>query len=333
VNTQVSLLSATLDHGRSETCPAPCATEGFVASCLHPDYQLDAQLGAGGMAQVYRATHIPTRQAVAIKVFRRGRIARDVEEQQRRVECEMLRTLRHRNIVRLFDDHAGNGNAYLVMELVEGDTTTQLVREDGPLPLEIACEVIRQAAVALGHMHDRGLVHRDIKPSNVMLSKDGVVKVIDLGLTLRGRPALHKASPFQAGTLNYMAPEQFRASDQIDGRADVFSLGCTLYYLLTGRHYLQCTRSATGKRQVKRSLPLEQAAPAVPAWVVRLFNKMVAEDPADRLSSMGAVAAQLPVLHEEEEDLSTASRSTGELESAPLPFVKPLRVRSSKTAA
>jgi serine/threonine-protein kinase len=201
------------------------------------------------------------------------------------------------------------------------------------MPVEIACEVIRQAALALGHMHDRGLVHRDIKPSNVMLSNDGVVKIIDLGLTLNGRPALHEASPFQAGTLNYMAPEQFRASDQIDGRADIFSLGCTIYHLLTGRHYLQCTRSATGKRQVKRSLPLDQAAPDTPAWLVRLFNKMVAESPADRPSSMGAVAAQLPILHEEEDDMSTGYLSTGESELAPLPFVKPLRVRSSKTAA
>jgi serine/threonine-protein kinase len=299
---------------------------------LHPDYQLDAKLGTGGMAQVFRATHIPTRQAVAIKVFRRGRIARNIEERQRRIEHESLRQIRHRNIVRLFDDHAGAGNAYLVMELIEGDTTTQLVREEGPMPLEIACEVIRQAAVALEHMHDRGLVHRDIKPSNVMLSQDGVVKIIDLGLTLSGRPALEKASSLQAGTLNYMAPEQFRASDQVDGRADIFSLGCMLYYLLTGRHYLQCTRSATGKRQVKRSLPLDQAAPETPSWLLRLFNKMVAESPCDRPSSMGAVAAQLPILHEQEEATSPGDNAD-ELETAPLPFVRPARVRSSKTAA
>jgi serine/threonine-protein kinase len=283
------------------------------------------------MAQVYRATHIPTRQPVAIKVFRRGRIARDVEEQQRRTEYEALRQLQHRNIVRLFDADAGQGNGYLVMELIEGDTVTQLVREDGPMPLEIACEVIRQAALALSHMHDRGLVHRDIKPSNVMLGDDGVVKIIDLGLTLSGRPAWNKASPFQAGTLNYMAPEQFRASDQIDGRADIFSLGCTLYFLLTGRHYLQCTRSAGGQRQVKRSLPLDQAAPNTPSWLVRLFNKMIAERPADRPSSMAAVAALLPVLHDED-DSTPASDSPDELES-PVPFVTRARPRFAQTAA
>ena len=240
------------------------------------------------------ATHLPSQQPVAVKLFRRGRIARYSEEQERRVESDMLRRLRHENIVRLFDDHAGNGDGYLVMELIEGQNLAELVRQDGPLPPEIACEVIRQAALALQHMHDRGLVHRDVKPTNLMLSDDGVVKLVDLGLALAGRPKPHEASAFQAGTLEYMAPEQFRDSDRIDGRADIYSLGCTLYYLLTGRHFLRCKRSATGKRRVKRGPSLAHAAPSLPGWLIRLFIQMVAERPADRPASMGEVAARLP---------------------------------------
>jgi serine/threonine-protein kinase len=330
VNTEVTLLSATLDHGRSETCPTNTPSADLAASWPNPHYRLEAKLGAGGMAQVFRALHVPSGRPVAIKVFRRGRIARDVEEQQRRVEAQALRTLRHKNVVGLFDPQAGDGDGYLVMELIEGETATQVVREQGPMPAEIACEVIRQAALALAHMHDRGLVHRDIKPSNIMLGEDGAVKVIDLGLALFGRPARRDASPYQAGTLNYMAPEQFRASDQIDARADIFSLGCTLYFLLTGRHYLQCTRSPSGKRQVKRGPPLDQAAPHTPAWLFRLFKRMVAESADDRPASMGDIAALLPAL---DDDAAFLTGKPHSFEMGPFESGELTRANVSRTTA
>jgi serine/threonine protein kinase len=284
------------------------------------------------MGQVFRAIHLPSRQAVAVKVFRRGRMTRDSEEQQRRTESDTLRKLRHHNIVRLFDLHAGDGDGFLVMELVEGQNFVELVRQDGPLPAEIACELIRQAAMALQHMHDRGLIHRDVKPDNLMLNDDGLVKIIDVGLALWGRAKVQQASSFLAGTLDYMAPEQFRASDQIDARADIYSLGCTLYYLLTGRRFVRCTRSATGKRQVRRGLPLEQAAPNTPKWLVRLFNKMVAERPADRPASMGLIVAQLPALDDTEESIID-SAAQEDADFTPLPFIESARHPSTASAA
>jgi len=284
------------------------------------------------MGQVFRAIHLPSRQAVAVKVFRRGRTTRDSEEQQRRTESDTLRKLRHKNIVRLFDLHAGDGEGFLVMELVEGQNFVELVRQDGPLPAEIACELICQAAMALQHMHDRGLIHRDVKPDNLMLGNEGVVKIIDVGLALWGRTKVQQASPFLAGTLDYMAPEQFRASDQIDARADIYSLGCTLYYLLTGRRFLRCTRLATGKRHVNRGLPLEHAALNTPKWLVRLFNKMVAERPADRPASMGLIAAQLPTLDDTEEAIND-SATQEDADLSPLPYIEPARHPSTASAA
>ena len=122
------------------------------------------------------------------------------------------------------------------------------------------------------------------------------------------------------GTLDYMAPEQFRSSDEIDTRADIYSLGCTLYYLLTGQHYLKCDRTSIEKRQVTQGPQLDDAAPETPAWLVRLFKKMVAERPADRPSSMGALLAQLPVL-DDADNWSNQTAESQELEGALLPFV------------
>jgi serine/threonine protein kinase len=282
------------------------------------------------MGHVFRAIHVPSRQPVAIKVFRRGQVARHSEEEQRRAESDMLRRLRHENVVRLFDDDAGAGDGYLVMELIDGQNLTELVRQDGPLPVEIACEVIRQAAVGLQHMHDCGLVHRDVKPTNLMLDHDGVVKIIDLGLTLAGRPKWHEASAFQAGTLEYMAPEQFRDSDRIDGRADIYSLGCTLYYLLTGGHFLKCNRSAMGRRLVKRGRSLALAVPGLPGWLVRLFNQMVGERPVDRPATMSAVAARLPALHAR--DVLPQSNDEDH-EEADVPVLAAVGIPSTESAA
>ncbi len=183
-STAVSHLSATFRSGESETCQPFCLPDELAASWHNPDYELEAQLGGGGMGQVYRARHVPTNTTVAVKVFRRGKISREADELQRRTESTALRKLGHANIVRLFDRHAGDGDGYLVMELIDGDNFQSLVQDDGPVPSTIACELIRQAALALQHMHDRGLIHRDVKPSNLMLTRDGIVKVVDLGLAL-----------------------------------------------------------------------------------------------------------------------------------------------------
>jgi eukaryotic-like serine/threonine-protein kinase len=318
----VSQIPATLRSGESETCQPFCLPDELAASWHNPDYELQDQLGGGGMGQVYRGRHIPTNTTVAVKVFRRGRISREADELQRRTEASALRKLNHTNIVRLFDRQAGDGDGYLVMELIEGDTIQSLVQDDGPVPAEVACEIIRQTALALQHMHDRGLIHRDVKPSNLMLTHDGVVKVIDLGLALSGRPTGGEISAFLIGTLDYMAPEQFRSSDEIDARADIYSLGCTLYYLLTGQHYLKCDRTSIEKRQVTLGPELEDAAPQTPPWLVRLFKKMVADRPADRPSSIAALIAQLPSLDDSDDADDTAddSAESQELDGSP-PFV------------
>ncbi len=201
-------------------------------------YRLLATLGAGGMGTVYKAFHTRLERLVALKMLPPDRM-RD-EQAIVRFEREMkaVGKLDHPNIVRATDAGDDDGKHFLVMEYVEGTDLSDLVRQSGPLPIADACEIVRQAAVGLQHAHEHDLVHRDIKPSNLMLNTDSTVKVLDLGLALLpslGEAGRELTDTGQAmGTLDYMAPEQGGDSHDVDIRADIYSLGATLYKLLTG---------------------------------------------------------------------------------------------------
>ncbi|GAG47604.1 unnamed protein product, partial [marine sediment metagenome] len=188
---------------------------------------------------VYKALQTKLRRTVALKVLPKNRLndRRAVARFER--EMAAVGQLDHPNIVRAL--HAGEheGNSYLVMEYVAGLDLSELVRRLGPLPVADACELARQAAMGLQYAHENGLVHRDIKPSNLMLASDGQVKVLDLGLALlqQDQPAEEEVtgSGQAMGTADYIAPEQASDSHNVDIRADIYSLGCTLYKLLCGR--------------------------------------------------------------------------------------------------
>src|SRR5262249_6593611 len=153
-------------------------------------------------------------------------------------EMRALGQLEHPNVVEATDAGQHGDIVYLAMKLVEGEDLHRLVRRRGPLPLGQACDLARQTAGALRYLHGRGLVHRDLKPSNLMLPPDGTVKLLDLGLARwQGEgPAGEGTRPGQVmGTVDYMAPEQGRDPTAVDGRADLYALGATLFFLLTGR--------------------------------------------------------------------------------------------------
>jgi serine/threonine protein kinase len=222
------------------------------------DYRLVEVIGEGGMGVVYRAVHTRLDREVALKVIRRSR-ALDAQAALRfGREMKAAGKVRHPNLVQATDAGVANGVEYLVMEYVAGTDLARLVLRDGPLPLPRACDYVRQAAVGLQHAHDNGLIHRDVKPSNLMLGRDGTIRVLDLGLALVPGEELavelppHHPAVFdtvrsaddtltspgqQLGTRDYTAPEQLRDSHRVDHRADVYGLGCTLVYLLTGRRY------------------------------------------------------------------------------------------------
>ena len=203
------------------------------------EYQLIEKLGEGGMGTVYRARHTKLDREVAVKLLpsERLRSAQAVSRFER--EMKAIGRLHHPNIVQAFDAGEVEGQYYLAMELVSGLDLSMLVDRVGPLPVADACEIVRQAALGLQHAHEHELVHRDIKSSNLMLTPSGDVKILDLGLARLQDPLSEEHEVTSTGqvmgTLDYMAPEQLGDSHAVDIRADIYSLGATLYKLLTGR--------------------------------------------------------------------------------------------------
>lgn len=250
-------------------------------------YRLLERLGSGGMGEVYLAEHTVMRHRVALKVLPSARAAGSAVELFHR-EARAVASLNHPNIVRALEmDRDGEIN-YLVMEYVEGRTLHDLVAESGPLDPGTAARYAAQVAAALQHAHERGLIHRDIKPANLIVDATGAVKVLDFGLA---RFALEvesaaggDASERVLGTADFMAPEQGLDSHEADTRADVYSLGCTLYFLLAGRVPFP-ERTVAQKlicHQLRSPESLRALRPGVPDGLAAVVERMMAKNPADR---------------------------------------------------
>ncbi len=202
-------------------------------------YKLLGFLGSGGMSSVYLAEHTLMRRKQAIKVLPKRRIGDASYLDRFRLEALATAALDHPNIVRAYDiDNEGDVH-YLVMEYVPGEDLQTMVNKSGPLSFAQAADFTRQAALGLQHAHEAGLIHRDVKPANLLCDKNQRVKILDLGLAPFSRDGeasltlLHNENVL--GTADYLAPEQALSSHDVDSRADIYSLGCTLYYLLTGQ--------------------------------------------------------------------------------------------------
>ena len=201
-------------------------------------YVVRQLLGCGGMGEVYLAEHRWLDIPVAIKILRPafGQDAVAVERFHR--EARLAAKLNHPNIVRAIDGGTVEDTCYLVTEYLDGFDLEQLVQQTGPLPPAQACWIICQLADALQHAHEHQLIHRDIKPQNAMLLNNGSVKLLDLGLAraqwTEAATQMTATGQFM-GTVDYVSPEQALDTSAIDHRADIYSLGCTMYFLLTGR--------------------------------------------------------------------------------------------------
>jgi len=274
-------------------------------------------LGKGGMGSVYLAEHTTLKSLVAVKVLPRRRD--QTPEQQERFEAYVRRfeqearaaaALCHPNIARPFDlDTSGGINHFIVMEYIDGVDLERRVKHDGPLPVREAADLIRQAALGLEHAHEQGLVHRDIKPANLMVDSRGQLKILDLGLVQvdspegTGEPSFTQDDRDKImGTPDYMSPEQARRQ-RADARSDIYSLGCTFYYLLTREPpFERCTDATTGIERRKKRIEAHINTPApnvldvrtdVPAAIVGLILRMMEKSPDFRPQSAREVADSL----------------------------------------
>lgn len=281
----------------------------------HPRYRIQKVLGVGGMGVVFRAEHRLMERPVALKVINRTLLAKPEVVERFEQEVKAAAKLAHANIVVAHDAEQVGDLHFLVMEYVDGQSLAKIVEKKGPLPVVNACHYIRQAAQGLQHAHEKGMVHRDIKPQNLMLTKRGQIKVLDFGLArLRHgddvlRPnaegdideasdgSLTRAGSL-LGTPDYMAPEQAADPRDADARADIYSLGCTLYFLLTGQPPF-ANESALRKlkaHQHRAIKPVSEFRRDVPAELVAVLERMVAKEPSDRFQTAAEVVQAIAPL-------------------------------------
>ncbi len=264
------------------------------------EYKLLEKLGAGGMGTVYKAVHTEMDRIVAVKVLPHGLLADERAVARFKREIKAVAQLKHPNVVEAYDAREIEGTRFLVMEYVEGIDVSALIKRDAALPVADACEIVRQAALGLQSAHEQGLVHRDVKPSNLMLTPEGRVKLLDLGLARPGAQEEEEVTGTgeAMGTLDYMAPEQIMDSRGVDIRGDVYSLGCTLYMLLAGRAPFSGPKYNTGGKKLMahvqdRPEPIAALRAEVPPALALVVERMMAKGPEDRFATPGEVAAAL----------------------------------------
>lgn len=292
----------------------------------HPRYRILGFLSAGGMGTVYRAEHRLMERVVALKVINPGLLDRADMVARFRQEMRAAARLAHPNIVTAYDAGQAGRTHFLILEFVEGTNLDQVLADQGQLPVDRACDYARQVALGLQHAFERGMVHRDIKPHNLMLTPQGVVKILDFGLAryvseslpadlCHGPPAAGPAArPVEdnpasrvrpdpgltcaytaVGTGDYLAPEVARDARHADIRADLYSLGCTLYRFLAGRVPFP---GGTFQEKLRAHLecepdPVAAARGELPQGLLRVVERLMDKDPTRRYQTPREVAAAL----------------------------------------
>ena len=273
--------------------------EGRYKGFFLGKYKLLDHLGTGGMSRVYLGEHVLMQRRVAIKVLPKDRVQDSSYLARFHREAQAAASLDHRNIVRAYDvDNLGDLH-YIVMEYVEGRDLMQIVKSDGPMNYVAVADYIRQAAEGLAHAHQSGLIHRDVKPANLLIDQKNVVKILDLGLarfTAEDKASLTLAFDENVlGTADYLAPEQAIDSHGVDARADIYGLGCSMYFLLTGHPPFVGgslpQRLVMHQKQPPPSILLDR--PDAPNDLVQICLKMLAKKPEGRYQSADDVAKAL----------------------------------------
>lgn len=298
-----ALVETLLDQGLLTDWQVGQLRKGRSKGFLLGKYMLRRPIGAGGMGSVYLARHAALGGDVAIKVLPTKRVADGSYLERFRREARAAAQLSHPNIARVIDlDAAADGKIhFMVMEYIDGIDLHARVKQDGPMEAAMAADCIRQASLGLHYAHEHGFVHRDIKPANLVLDVHGTIKVLDLGLAKTHDDDDEAASltmEFREktlGTADFVAPEQATDSHAADRRADLYSLGCTLYYLLVGSApFAAGSIKDRLKAQVHTKPPnLLEKRPDVPADLVELYYRLMQKDPAARPQTAQMVADAL----------------------------------------
>ncbi|HTY37777.1 MAG TPA: protein kinase, partial [Bacteroidota bacterium] len=256
-------------------------------------YHIVEKLGEGGMGVVYRAEDTKLKRTVALK-FLPPELTRDLEARERFVhEAQAASTLEHANICSVHEIGEHEGRTFIVMGYYEGETVKKKI-ERGPLSIDEAVNITSQVAQGLAKAHEAGIIHRDIKPANIIVTKDGVAKILDFGLAKISGRALVTRSGSTLGTAAYMSPEQARG-ERIDNRSDIWSLGVTLYEMLAGKRPFDSDHEQALVYLIinEQPVPLQKHVPGISVDIIHIVNRALEKKPGSRYSSAGEMFADL----------------------------------------
>lgn len=303
VATDAGLASVLVKHGLLTAWQAQKLLKGKHQGFFLGDYKLLSHLAKGGMSTLYSAKHTINGELRALKVLPPSKASRHSYLPRFLREARLTAALRHVNIMRVYEvvRHDPNKCAvnFMAMELLQGRDLYRMVSTDGPPAFSVAAEIIRQAARGLHHVHRQGLVHRDVKPGNLFFTDQGIVKIIDLGLASItddfDENLTREYNERVLGTADYLAPEQAVDSHKADRRADVYGLGCTFYFLLTGQPPF--AEGGLAQRilahQARMPQDVRTLRQDVPSALRQLLLEMLVKDPGQRIQNMDLVAQRL----------------------------------------
>ncbi len=299
--------SALADHlvksGKLSRFQARKLLQGTFFGLVLGPYQVLAPLGKGGSGTVYLARDNQTGQLVALKILspKKARKKERLLARFRR-EMELSQRVSHPNLAQTYEAGVHQDIYYIAMEFIPGQSLSRLVHRQGPLPVPRAARLFAEVAQGLDHAHSRGLVHRDLKPSNILITPNNHAKVLDLGLAIIQGELLEDRTVvggqgYVVGTMDYLAPEQAEDAARVNARSDIYSLGCSLYFAMTGRPPFPGgdTLQKIRRHRQEEPTPVEQLNPTVPAGFVDLLRRLMAKRPEERPES--AKAVRLELLH------------------------------------
>ena len=315
-------------------------TNGFLLG----QYRILEQLGEGGMGRVFKAVHQTMNRTVALKLLSPNLVQTSRARELFQREVRAAARLNHANIVTAYDANQIDDRYFLVMEYVDGPNLDQLVRGQKPLPVPLVCEIMRQAANGLQYAHEMGLVHRDIKPANLLVqlagpNQDLTVKILDFGLARLQEPGqenLPGGDRVIMGTPDYLSPEQAVSLSDVDIRSDLYSLGCTFYFLLTGRvPFPKGTPvEKLDRHKNEEPVPVEEYRPDVPAPVAGIVRRLMAKYPPHRFQTPAELAAAVvPFANAEAPAFPDPRRELAPSADHSLPDTSDLNVERSGEAA
>ena len=296
-----ALLERLVADGRITQYQADKFLAGKASDIYFGDYVVQEELGRGGMGTVLLARHRRMEREVAIKVLPVTILESETAVARFYQEVKVAAQLTHNNIVHAYDAREHHGFHYLVMEYVRGHDLAKVLEQLGAIPVHMALDYVEQVAQGLEYAHRKGVVHRDIKPSNLLLDDEGVVKILDMGLARIGRgigqeESMHLTTTGQVmGTVEYMSPEQAEDTRVADARSDIYSLGCTLYRLVTGQSPFgrdTVVKTILAHRESPIPLMATGTDPTLPI-LNPLFQRMVAKKPEDRFQTASELLAEI----------------------------------------